>query len=89
MDTERFDQIAAAMVTTASRRQVLGGVLGSVSALLLHEGSLAHAECRTEREIEAGDHVVLIGLVVGGKPPSAVDVPLVSYGRQVRGWPEP
>ncbi len=41
MDTERFDQIAAAMVTTASRRQVLGGVLGSVSALLLHEGSLA------------------------------------------------
>jgi flavin reductase (DIM6/NTAB) family NADH-FMN oxidoreductase RutF/predicted thioesterase len=55
---------------------------------VLHEGSLAYAECRTEREIEAGDHVVLIGLVVGGKPPSGGDVPLVTY-RHVRGWPEP
>ncbi len=56
---------------------------------VLHEESLAYAECRTEQEIEAGDHVVLIGLVVGGKPAGAGDVPLVSYRRHLRRWPEP
>ncbi len=44
---------------------------------VLHEDSLAYAECATQRELQAGDHVVLIGLVVGGEPPIADVVPLV------------
>jgi flavin reductase (DIM6/NTAB) family NADH-FMN oxidoreductase RutF len=48
---------------------------------VLHKDSLAHTECTIELELEAGDHVVLIGLAIGGKPPSPGDVPLVYYRR--------
>jgi len=48
---------------------------------ILHEDSLAYAECTTEHELQVGDHVVVIGLVVGGGPPSPDGVPLVYYRR--------
>lgn len=49
---------------------------------VLHEDALAHAECTTERELQVGDHVVVIGLVVGGQPPEPDGVPLVYYRRR-------
>ncbi len=50
----------------------------------LHEDSIALAECSVEQEIDADDHVVLIGRVEGGRPPAHGSRPLVyvrrSYG---------
>jgi fluoroacetyl-CoA thioesterase len=60
---------------------------GASGMPVLYEDSVAHAECVTERELEAGDHVVLIGLAVGGEPASADDVPLVYYRRSFAPWP--
>jgi flavin reductase (DIM6/NTAB) family NADH-FMN oxidoreductase RutF len=48
---------------------------------VLHEDTLAHAECRTENVVEAGDHVILIGRVVGGRAPAEGDQPLAYYRR--------
>lgn len=48
--------------------------------LLAHD-ALACAECSTEEELEAGDHVVLIGLVEGGRPPDPESVPILYYRR--------
>ena len=48
--------------------------------LLAHD-ALACAECRTEQELEAGDHVVLIGLVESGRPPDPESVPILYYRR--------
>jgi len=44
---------------------------------VLHDDSLAYAECTTEQELEVGDYVVVIGLVGGGEPPSTDGVPIV------------
>ena len=60
---------------------------GASGMPVLYEDSLAHAECVTERELQAGDHVVLIGLAVGGEPASDGDVPLVYYRRSFAPWP--
>ena len=48
--------------------------------LLAHD-ALAYAECSTEQELEAGDHVILIGLVEGGRPPDPESVPILYYRR--------
>jgi flavin reductase (DIM6/NTAB) family NADH-FMN oxidoreductase RutF len=48
----------------------------------LREDSLAYAECETERELEAGDHVVVTGLVVGGMAPDPVSVPILYFRRE-------
>lgn len=55
---------------------------------LLHEDSVAYAECRTERELDGGDHIILLGRAVGGEPPSPHDVPLVYYRRTFAPSPE-
>jgi flavin reductase (NADH) len=47
----------------------------------LSEDSLAYAECETEQELEAGDHVVLTGLVVGGLAPDPDSVPILYFRR--------
>jgi flavin reductase (DIM6/NTAB) family NADH-FMN oxidoreductase RutF len=47
----------------------------------LREDSLAYAECETEQELEAGDHVVLTGLVVGGMAPDPESVPILYFRR--------
>ena len=46
--------------------------------LLAHD-ALAYAECSTVEELEAGDHVVVIGLVEGGRPPDPERVPILYY----------
>ena len=48
---------------------------------LLAQDALAYAECSTEQELEAGDHVVLIGLVESGRPPDPESVPILYYRR--------
>jgi flavin reductase (DIM6/NTAB) family NADH-FMN oxidoreductase RutF len=47
----------------------------------LHEDAVAHAECVTEDVVEAGDHVILIGRVVGGRAPAEDETPLAYYRR--------
>jgi flavin reductase (DIM6/NTAB) family NADH-FMN oxidoreductase RutF len=47
----------------------------------LREDSLAYAECETEQELEAGDHVVVTGLVVGGMVPDPASVPILYFRR--------
>ena len=47
----------------------------------LREDSLAYAECVTEQELEAGDHVILTGLVVGGRLPDPASVPILYFRR--------
>ena len=48
----------------------------------LREDSLAYAECETEQELEAGDHVIVTGLVVGGMAPDPVSVPILYFRRE-------
>ncbi len=48
---------------------------------LLAEEALAYAECAVEQELEAGDHVVFVCLVEGGRPPDPDSVPILYYRR--------
>jgi flavin reductase (DIM6/NTAB) family NADH-FMN oxidoreductase RutF len=54
---------------------------------LLAEDGLAYAECSTEEELEAGDHVILIGLIQGGRPPEPETVPILYYRRSYGSTP--
>jgi flavin reductase (DIM6/NTAB) family NADH-FMN oxidoreductase RutF len=56
-------------------------------APILDECVVAVAECVVETVHEAGDHVVFIGRVVGGK--LADGVPLMYYRRAYAPWPAP
>jgi flavin reductase (DIM6/NTAB) family NADH-FMN oxidoreductase RutF len=47
----------------------------------LTEDALAYAECLTQEEVEAGDHLVLIGLVEAGRPPHPERAPILYYRR--------
>lgn len=47
----------------------------------LHTVTLALAECTVVEEIDAGDHVVVIGRVEGGRPPDVGSRPLVYFRR--------
>ena len=53
---------------------------------LLHEDAIAWAECVTVQEVEAGDHIVLVGQVEAGEPPAAGEQPLVYYRRVWGAW---
>jgi flavin reductase (DIM6/NTAB) family NADH-FMN oxidoreductase RutF len=53
---------------------------------LLHEDAIAWAECVTVQEVEAGDHIVLVGQVEAGEPPEAGEQPLVYYRRVWGAW---
>jgi len=48
---------------------------------LLVEDALAVAECRSDQELEAGDHVVLTGVVEAGRAPDPERVPILYYRR--------
>ena len=52
---EKFDDI-----TLRTHRHGLGGPI-------LHDHSAAHAVCRVEQLVEAGDHTVVIGIVTDGE----------------------
>jgi flavin reductase (DIM6/NTAB) family NADH-FMN oxidoreductase RutF len=45
----------------------------------LHQDSVALAECTLTQEIEAGDHVIFIGHVDGGRPPEDGARPLLFF----------
>jgi flavin reductase ActVB len=54
---------------------------------LLRDHAISWAECSTVREIEAGDHVILIGQVEdGGIAGDAGVAPLIYYRRGWGGW---
>ena len=53
---------------------------------LLHEDAIAWAECVTVQEVEAGDHVVLLGSVEAGAPAAPGEQPLVYYRRAWGAW---
>jgi flavin reductase (DIM6/NTAB) family NADH-FMN oxidoreductase RutF len=53
---------------------------------ILANDALAYAECLTEREIDAGDHVILIGRVVGGQAPAPDSDPLTYFRRTYGSW---
>lgn len=48
---------------------------------LLVEDALAIAECRSEQELEAGDHLIFTGRVEAGRPPDPERVPILYYRR--------
>lgn len=53
---------------------------------ILHEHSVAYAECVVEQALEAGDHWVFIARVEGGKVLGGA--PLMYYRRTYAAWPE-
>lgn len=54
---------------------------------VLHEDSIAHVSCEVVEEIEAGDHMLLIGSVFEARPPSAGAVPLLFFRSTYDRWP--
>jgi flavin reductase (DIM6/NTAB) family NADH-FMN oxidoreductase RutF len=80
----RADRDALSLTFASKAEDKFAGVAWREAANgmpVLHDDTLAYAECTTEQELQVGDHVVVIGLVVGGKPPSPDGVPLVYYRR--------
>ena len=54
---------------------------GATGAPLLEE-SLAHVECRVENTVEAGDHTIYVGSVIGAGVNPSADRPLLHYEGQ-------
>jgi flavin reductase (DIM6/NTAB) family NADH-FMN oxidoreductase RutF len=54
---------------------------------ILHEDSVAHVRCDVVQEIEAGDHVLLLGHVEEVSPPDPTAVPLLYFRRTYDQWP--
>jgi flavin reductase (NADH) len=54
---------------------------------ILHEDSVAHVTCDIVEEIEAGDHVLLLGHVRNLSPPEPDAVPLLYFRRKYDKWP--
>jgi flavin-dependent trigonelline monooxygenase, reductase component len=61
----------------------------------LHDGlpvlsghTIAYAVCSTEQEIDAGDHVILLGQVRGGAAIEAPVKPLLYYRSTYPSWPD-
>ena len=81
------DELARRFATKAEDK--FGGVAWrpSPSELpILHDDSVAWAECSTEEEIGAGDHVILLGRVDAGEALRPHDVPLLYYRRSWGEW---
>jgi flavin reductase (DIM6/NTAB) family NADH-FMN oxidoreductase RutF len=53
---------------------------------ILHDDAVAWAECSTEEEIGAGDHVILLGRVDAGEALRPHDMPLMYYRRIWGEW---
>lgn len=53
----------------------------------LEEDTIAHADCRLVSDIEAGDHSILIGVLVSGSPPLNSVQPLLYWQRRYASWP--
>jgi len=59
-------------------------VRGEVSGALLVGGALATLECSTEQRVEAGDHTLVIGRVLGVALPGGDDGPLTYFKGRYR-----
>jgi len=59
---------------------------GTHGCPVLHEHSIAWAECMTEREVEAGDHVVVIGRIEHGGSADHERMPLTYLRRRYGAW---
>lgn len=55
---------------------------------VLAEHTIAHAVCTTEFEVEAGDHIVLIGRVTHGDVSESGVAPLLYYQSKYAPWPK-
>ena len=53
---------------------------------ILNDDNVAHAECTLSQVVDAGDHYVLIGLVVGGA--ASGGNPLMYLRRMYAAWPD-
>jgi flavin reductase (DIM6/NTAB) family NADH-FMN oxidoreductase RutF len=53
---------------------------------LIHDDTVAHAECRMTTAIEAGDHVVVFGTILAGDS-QANGTPLMYWRRRYAPWP--
>jgi flavin reductase (DIM6/NTAB) family NADH-FMN oxidoreductase RutF len=47
----------------------------------LHADSLAYADCCLANEFDGGDHLILVGRVVGGQAPPPGTQPLIYFRR--------
>ncbi|MEW2163428.1 flavin reductase family protein [Streptomyces sp. NPDC007084] len=59
-------------------------VRGEASGALLVGGSLATLECRTEQQVTAGDHTLVIGRVLTARVPSEEGGPLTYFKGRYR-----
>jgi flavin reductase (DIM6/NTAB) family NADH-FMN oxidoreductase RutF len=54
---------------------------------VLAEDSIAYVVCELVQELQAGDHVLLIGAVQEASPPAPDAVPLLYFRREFDSWP--
>ena len=52
----------------------------------LHTDTIAHAVCNLKQELDAGDHLILLGEVVDGHAPSPGTKPLMYFRRTYGTW---
>lgn len=57
---------------------------GEISGAPILTGALATLECRTENRVEAGDHTLVIGRVLGAAQPSPDSPPLTYFRGRYR-----
>jgi flavin reductase (DIM6/NTAB) family NADH-FMN oxidoreductase RutF len=59
---------------------------GKLGMPVLYADSIAYAECTTEQEIDAGDHVILLGRVEAGQQLGPSRTPLTHFRRTYAEW---
>jgi flavin reductase (DIM6/NTAB) family NADH-FMN oxidoreductase RutF len=52
----------------------------------LHTDTIAHAECTLAQELDAGDHLILLGEVTNGTQPAPGTKPLMYFRRSYGTW---
>jgi len=79
---ERRDDLARLFASKADDKfDGVDWVPGLGGIPCLRADSLAYAECVTEQQFEAGDHVILTGLVEAGMAPDPESVPILYFRR--------
>lgn len=53
---------------------------------VLHTDTIAHAECSTVQEIDAGDHIIFLAHVEAGQPAAPGTLPLTYFRRNYSTW---
>ncbi|MEU6131741.1 flavin reductase family protein [Saccharopolyspora sp. NPDC047091] len=73
-------EVARRFATSGARKFAAGGFVRSEHGGVVLDGALAAVECRLERSHDAGDHLILVGAVVGHELLHD-GVPVVYYDR--------